>query len=153
MNEHTTGRKVPAPTSSGRMARLSGLFVLALLVVAAIALNRPGTGTVVTTALDPSLRTIVVVSKAGEIPALRAGDIAVTLEQGTAPLGITRATVLTDENCAPDAEGVSHCLNRMQAGGQHFTIRHNHKMMEEPCFSPTEELNVLDVATYRGLSS
>jgi hypothetical protein len=135
------------------MARLSGLFVLALLVVAAIALNRPGTGTAVTTALDPSLRTIVVVSKAGEIPALRAGDIAVTLEQGTAPLGIKRATVLTDENCAPDAEGVSHCLNRMQAGGQHFTIRHNHKMMEEPCFSPTEELNVLDVATYKGLSS
>ncbi|HZG66828.1 MAG TPA: hypothetical protein VEZ12_08795 [Herpetosiphonaceae bacterium] len=153
MNEQATGRKVPARASSGRMARLSGLFVLALLVIAGITLNRPGTGAAVAAPLDPSLRTIVLVSKDGEIPALRAGDIAVTLEQGTAPQGITRATVLTDENCAPDGEGVSHCLNRMQAGGQHFTIRHNHKMMEEPCFSPTEELNVLDVTTYKGLSS
>jgi hypothetical protein len=83
---------------------------------------------------------------------LRGDDVAVDLEAGAFPTGgVVRATVLTDTNCAPDTDGVSHCMNEMQAGSTHFTVRHNHKMMEEPCFSPTEALNVVDVATYTAM--
>jgi hypothetical protein len=101
---------------------------------------------------DPALRTVVVVTRADAPPMLRGDDIAVRLEAGAFPAGgVARATVLTDTNCAPDAEGVSHCLNEMQAGKAHFTVRHSHRMMEVPCFSPTEEVNIVDVATYASL--
>lgn len=103
------------------------------------------------TQLDPALRTIVVVAPGEQRPTLRGEDIAVDLETGTLPSGVRRATVLSDKDCAADAQGVSHCLNDLKIGTTQVAIRHNHKMMEEPCFSPTEQLNVVDVATYATL--
>lgn len=52
-----------------------------------------------------------------------------------------RARVLTDTRCAPDAMGVSHCLNRMQlADGTSITVVHDHRMMDMPCLSPGERV-------------
>lgn len=127
---------------------LAGGVLIAIVAGAGQALQ---TRTLAT--LDPMLRTIVVVTKADSPPLLQGEDIAVDLETGNVPVGVMRAMVLTDTNCAPDDKGVSHCLNEMQAERMRFTVRHNHKMMEEPCFSPTEELNVVDVATYTAIET
>ena len=67
------------------------------------------------------------------------------------PAGLYRATVLSDKDCAADDQGVSHCRNDLQIGQTQLAIRHHHKMVEVPCFSPTEQLNVVDVATYATL--
>lgn len=104
------------------------------------------------TSIDPTLRTIVVVPPGIARPTPQGNDILVDLERGAVPAGIHRATVVTDQECAPDANGVSHCLNEMVIGRTTFAIRHHHNMMEEPCFSPTEQVNVIDAATYSTIS-
>lgn len=67
----------------------------------------------------------------------------VSLLQGKLPSGITQVKVLTDENCAPDGQGVSHCLNRLSYSGGEITVRHNHKMADVPCLQPGEVLQVV----------
>lgn len=63
------------------------------------------------------------------------------LEQGNLPAGPVQATVLTDEDCAPDREGVSHCRNEMMlAGGATVVLRHHHDMMDVPCLEPGEDV-------------
>jgi hypothetical protein len=66
----------------------------------------------------------------------------VELIDGAIPDDVTRLTVLTDENCVPDADGVSHCLNRVRfatAGGTgEAVLQHHHRMAEEPCLAPGE---------------
>jgi hypothetical protein len=53
----------------------------------------------------------------------------------------TRAVVLTDTRCSPDAHGVSHCLNRMRlANGAVVMAQHDHRMMDMPCLSPGEHV-------------
>lgn len=52
-------------------------------------------------------------------------------------------TVLTDEDCAPDARGISRCVNRIRlASGRTLSVRHPHRMMEVPCLSPGELVRV-----------
>jgi hypothetical protein len=52
-----------------------------------------------------------------------------------------RAMVMTDTRCNPDAQGVSHCLNRMRlADGTVITVQHDHMMMNMPCLSPGEHV-------------
>jgi len=54
-----------------------------------------------------------------------------------------RALVLTDTRCAPDARGVSHCLNRLRlSSGRVVTVVHDHRMMDMPCLSPGERVTV-----------
>jgi hypothetical protein len=98
--------------------------------------------------VDESLRTIVIVAPGEQQPELRGDDIAVELETGTIPPGVLRATVLSDKDCPADGQGVSHCLNDLAIGRTQLAIRHRHKMMDEPCFTPTEQLNAMNVATY-----
>jgi hypothetical protein len=66
----------------------------------------------------------------------------VQLDSGTIPADVTRLTVLTDEDCAPDQDGVSHCLNRVRfetaQGPGEAAIRHHHRMSEESCLAPGE---------------
>ncbi|HEX6287668.1 MAG TPA: hypothetical protein VFZ66_00685 [Herpetosiphonaceae bacterium] len=101
--------------------------------------------------LDPLLRTVVIVAPGEQRPTLSGEDIAVDLEAGALPSGVRRATVLSDKDCAADEQGVSHCLNDLKIGRTQVAVRHHHKMIDEPCFSPTEQLNVVDVATYATL--
>jgi hypothetical protein len=71
----------------------------------------------------------------------------VQLETGTIPDGVTHLTVLTDENCQPDADGVSHCRNRAQFttpdGVQEVVLRHHHRMAEEPCLAPGQVVELV----------
>jgi hypothetical protein len=69
----------------------------------------------------------------------------VHLLKGSVPRRM-RATVLTDSRCNPDANGVSHCLNRMRLGnGVVVTFVHDHRMMDMPCLSPGEHVTLAPV--------
>ena len=62
---------------------------------------------------------------------------------GLLPQRGTTGTVLSDERCAPDARGVSHCLNEIRlASGRVLRIRHPHRMTEVACLSPGEHITV-----------
>jgi hypothetical protein len=64
---------------------------------------------------------------------------------GAMPHRAVRATVMTDERCAPDARGYSHCLNDVRlVDGSVLHLRHNHQMAAVPCLSPGEQI-VLEV--------
>lgn len=71
----------------------------------------------------------------------------VQLDSGTIPSGVTHLEVLSDENCQPDADGVSHCLNRVTfstANGEgEAALRHHHRMSEEPCLTPGQTLELV----------
>lgn len=63
--------------------------------------------------------------------------------KGPAPSRPEMATVLSDENCNPDSDGVSHCINRLRlAGGATLVVRHPHRMMEVSCLEPGEHVMV-----------
>lgn len=61
------------------------------------------------------------------------------LEKGKLPAGEVEATVLTDEDCAPDQHGISHCRNVVSLpSGRTVVLRHPHEMHEVPCLEPGE---------------
>jgi hypothetical protein len=54
------------------------------------------------------------------------------------------ATVMSDTNCAADAQGVSHCHNQLRMNdGTMLTVQHNHRMSDTPCLSPGEHILVM----------
>lgn len=57
------------------------------------------------------------------------GYLMANLSAGQLPTSATTATVLSDANCAPNANGVSHCLNDLQIGNIVITVQHHHKMV------------------------
>jgi hypothetical protein len=88
-------------------------------------------------------RTLVVVGAGTQEVSPQSGPMYSSYLDGTMPSRPMMATVLSDANCAPDAEGVSHCLNRLRLDdGDELTVRHNHKMIEVPCLSPGERVFV-----------
>lgn len=69
--------------------------------------------------------------------------VRVQIERGRLPDGQSRGIVVTDENCEPDAEGISHCLNQIRlADGESIRVRHSHDMSEVPCLAPGEQVEV-----------
>lgn len=51
--------------------------------------------------------------------------------------------VLTDTNCTPDAQGLSHCHNSIAFGdGSRITIQDNHQMSRHRCLRPGERVRV-----------
>lgn len=75
------------------------------------------------------------------------GPVVVQLVSGAIPADVAGVTVLTDENCQPDQDGVSHCLNRIQftssQGSGEATVQHHHRMAEESCLTPGETLTLI----------
>jgi hypothetical protein len=62
---------------------------------------------------------------------------------GAMPHGTVQATVTSDENCAPDAQGYSHCSNDLRlADGSVLHLRHNHPMATVACLAPGEKVIV-----------
>lgn len=61
------------------------------------------------------------------------------------PAGVQAVTVLTDENCVPDRQGITHCKNMLSftGGGGTIIVTHNHKMTEVPCLAPGEVLRIV----------
>ena len=63
--------------------------------------------------------------------------------RGRLPKGSATGTVLTDTSCDPDRLGISHCLNVIRlAGGGQITVRHDHRMANDPCLAPGETVRV-----------
>lgn len=90
-----------------------------------------------------AVRTLVVSSEADPVPSQPGQTLRGRRVEGAMPSRTSLATVLTDEDCAPDAAGVSHCRNRIRlAGGRTLTVRHPHRMAEVPCMAPGERIRV-----------
>jgi hypothetical protein len=65
---------------------------------------------------------------------------------GKPPARTQIGTVLTDTNCQADSYGISHCLNKIRLPqGRVITVRHDHSMMNDPCFAPGERVRVRTV--------
>ena len=63
---------------------------------------------------------------------------------GTMPAAAMEATVLTDEQCEPDGQGISHCLNRLRLpDGSEIAVRHPHNMDAVPCLAPGENVRLV----------
>ncbi|HZJ28569.1 MAG TPA: hypothetical protein VFD37_01110 [Solirubrobacterales bacterium] len=93
---------------------------------------------------EQEIRTVVVLSGQGEPRPSQPGQpLRVQLNDGLKPVAEMAGTVLTDENCAPDERGISHCLNKIRlADGQELEVVHSHDMGEVPCLAPDEEVRV-----------
>lgn len=89
------------------------------------------------------IRTLAVTSRAEPAPSAHPDHMRALLLDGRLPPGVVKATVLTDENCAPDANGVSHCRNELRLpGGETIVVRHPHRMDQVPCMVPGETVRV-----------
>ena len=90
------------------------------------------------------LRTLLVFERGSRpLPSAPGSAMRARLVKGKVPSGETVATVETDEDCAPDGEGISHCLNKLRLkDGSQLQVRHGHDMSEVPCMSPGERVRV-----------
>lgn len=90
-----------------------------------------------------SVRTLLV-ADVGPIAASAPGKtLHAVRATGRIPSTATMATVVSDENCAPDAKGVSNCLNRLRMDdGSELSVTHPHRMAEVPCLAPGERISV-----------
>jgi hypothetical protein len=90
-----------------------------------------------------SFRGVIVFKSAREPSPSQSGTMLRTrLVSGRLP-SAQIATVRTDEDCAPDEAGISHCLNKLElADGSHIVVRHSHDMNRIPCLSPGEQVNI-----------
>jgi hypothetical protein len=95
-------------------------------------------------------RTVVVGEMTDALPGTsnEAGYMMTNLRAGQIPEGATSARVLSDSNCEPDADGISHCLNDLQIGNVIVTVQHHHNMAEVPCLSPGEIVTLMPFAQY-----
>ncbi len=139
-------------------SKIVGLVAGALLVIAlavGAALSRGGeparTPAAAGSALAPdqshappaATRTVLVSRSGRAAPSQPGGPMNAERLTGAVPSAPTIATVLSDEDCQPDADGVSHCRNRLRLpGGRELTVRHPHRMADVPCMTPGERVRV-----------
>jgi len=84
------------------------------------------------------------VTTSGESLSVSSTELSAVLESGNLPAAPTSAVVLSDLECTPDAQGVSHCLNELRLeSGETLTVRHNHRMHDVPCLQPGEVVQLL----------
>lgn len=147
---HQHGRTVKSAKHTGRWILAAVISVpLVLLAVIAIGLSQISTSTpqppqAKSHFMDKNeMRSVKVAVKSEPMIMDEGGSTVavVTLLEGTVPAGDTKATVKTDENCAPDqggkTPGWSHCHNRVVfENGAEAVIQHHHKLAEVGCFTP-----------------
>jgi hypothetical protein len=134
-----------------RALALGVVFVLAVVSGAlALALrDEEPERAAVAVAADPhgaeieTMRTLLVGREAP--PASRPGPLLRgRLVDGAMPHAALDGTVLSDEDCAADAMGISNCLNRIRLeDGRAIAVRHPHDMREVPCLAPGEPVRVV----------
>jgi hypothetical protein len=94
-------------------------------------------------ALPENVRTVVVWRGSDPAPSQPGEPVHTMLLEGSVPSRSMAGTVMTDENCEPDADGVSHCTNAIRlASGHSLVVRHSHRMVEVPCLAPGENVVV-----------
>jgi len=85
----------------------------------------------------------LIVSKTDDGVSTTPRSLRATLVSGSLPAQPVTATVLTDENCTPDAAGISHCLNSLRMpDGSLAQVRHHHPMSTVACLTPGEHVTV-----------
>ena len=90
-----------------------------------------------------SVRSLILATKAEPAPSEHPEHMRGLLVTGRLPRGVVEATVITDEDCAPDADGVSHCRNALRLrNGKTIEVRHPHRMRDVPCMTPGETVRV-----------
>lgn len=128
---------------------LGALAVIALSVGAVLAITGDDAVPEETAGTVPHFRTadIHVQITDDAVVSRNQDPVYVQLDSGEIPADVTFLTVLTDEDCTPDQDGVSHCLNRVEfeteSGTQLAALRHHHKMSEEPCLTPGQTLELV----------
>jgi hypothetical protein len=161
-------RKVNPIRSASARPLIIAIVVVAVVAVAIAVAAARGTAQPVQQASAPHLvdlsqqdhhsatsgRSLVVARLGETVPGIsgETGPLMTTLVRGQYPDGASHATIRTDENCAADAEGVSHCLNELDLGGTTIMVQHHHKMSLTPCLTPGETVNVMTVAQYKAQS-
>lgn len=87
---------------------------------------------------------VLIVSRTADQAISQPGEpLRAMLTGGDLPSMTTTATVMTDEDCAPDGDGVSHCTNRIRLeGGAEIVVAHPHRMADVPCLAPGERIVV-----------
>ena len=164
------GRNVPPKrgASARPLIIAIAIVVVAVVAIAIIVAATRGTAQTAQQASAPHLvdlsqqdhhgatsgRSLVVARLGETVPGIsgETGPLMTTLVRGQYPEGATHATVRTDENCAADGEGVSHCLNELDLGGTTIVVQHHHKMSLTPCLTPGETVNVMTAAEYQAQS-
>jgi hypothetical protein len=125
-----------------------GVLLIAAAAIVLVALAGCGGGDRSPSSSSPAsegaaaagLRTVLVFDRA-KAPSPSLTTLHAGLEEGSLPRGSTVATVLTDEDCAPDRQGISHCRNEVRvAGGGIVVLRHPHDMRQVPCLAPGEKV-------------
>lgn len=90
-----------------------------------------------------AMRTLMVSARREPAPSLPGSTMRALRMRGPVPVRAAVGTVMSDEDCAADARGVSHCVNRIRlASGHVLTVRHPHRMADVPCMTPGERLMV-----------
>ena len=159
-----------ATTQPGKSARslVIALGVVAIVALVAVVVLTRTAGQPAQTAAAPHQvdvsqqnhhgatggRTVVVARLGETVPGIsgETGPLMSTLVRGQYPDGATQATVTTDENCTPDGDGVSHCLNELDFGDTKIVVQHHHAMARTPCLTPGEVVRVETIAQYQAQS-
>lgn len=124
-------------------------LAIPLAIAVVILATRPGDGgspdglTSETSASPQAQRTVAVSNAYMPRPSEPGATLNALRITGRIPGRPEGGTVLTDDDCAPDARGISRCVNRIRLGsGRRLSVRHPHRMMEVPCLSPGELVRV-----------
>ena len=120
-------------------------LLVAALVGAALVVDRAPSPSV---AVDPhgtALPAERTVTLSVSMPAPSGFDgLHARIVSGSMPAAAVTATVESDEQCQPDARGISHCLNRMRlADGTELAVRHPHDMSKVACLAPGERVRLV----------
>ncbi|MEN9328386.1 MAG: hypothetical protein RI947_1194 [Candidatus Parcubacteria bacterium] len=161
--QHQRGRLPQAVKHTGRWITIAVVCVIAITVVALFSLRNPEqppqtTASSQTSAapqpkghfMDPNDLRIVKIAPKNAPMVLDEGGTTVAvvnLLEGNIPAGATKATVKTDEDCAPDesgpTKGWSHCHNRVVFDdGTEAVVQHHHKIAEVGCFTPNQVIKI-----------
>jgi hypothetical protein len=93
-------------------------------------------------AVPAEIRTVVV-SRRTPPPSEPGERLHAKIVRGSMPRASVEALVLTDEDCGPDARGISNCRNALRlADGAMLVVRHPHDMQNVPCLTPGERVLV-----------
>ena len=92
----------------------------------------------------PEKARTVMVSATMPLPSAHARRLSAMLEAGAMPHEPMMAEVLSDTDCTPDDQMVSHCRNEMQlTNGDRIVVRHPHDMRDVPCLAPGERVRLV----------
>lgn len=151
--------KKPTVTTTMKIRiAIASSLVLVIVVALALAVGLGGADTPSSSATSASgqqeqsaqtssLRTLVLQRGGNPAPSDPGSTLHGSIKRGALPANPVIATVLTDENCEPDAEGVSHCTNRIEMpNGTRLVVTHPHRMSEVPCLAPGEKVKVIGKA-------